>query len=63
MGGAGEAGIGVTQRELLRSIVFDAMEEIGDQLHRDVQNVQVSMFRQIYNLEVSWPIYNLEVSF
>ena len=50
MGGA--SGAGATQREFLRSLVADAMEEVRDDLHHDIQGLHVSMLRQFHNFEV-----------
>ncbi|KAK7103028.1 protein NEDD1-like [Littorina saxatilis] len=46
---AGNAGI--AQREFLRSLVADAMEDVRDDLHRDIQGLHVAMLRQFFVFE------------
>ena len=50
VGAASDAG--VTQREFLRSLVADAMEDFRDDVHRDIQGLHVAMLRQFHNFEV-----------
>lgn len=49
LGSAAEAG--AVQREFLRSLVADAMEDVRDDLHRDIQGLHVTMLRQFHNFE------------
>lgn len=50
VGAASDAG--VTQREFLKSLVTDAMEDFRDDFHRDIQGLHVAMLRQFHNFEV-----------
>ena len=56
VGAASDAG--VTQREFLKSLVTDAMEDFRDDFHRDIQGLHVAMLRQFHNFEVRWSLFS-----
>lgn len=40
------------QTEFLRNLVADAMEELRDEIHHDIQSLHVDMLRQFHNFHV-----------